>query len=248
MTVLVGVRCTDGVVIGADSMATSVAGVNPLAGFPTDKLSIIDGKVILAGTGAVGLGQRFQAIVDSHWKKKTFQKSCVECTKLLSANTINDFQSTGLRPTQHGYGFGALVAAPMEKRAELVEFGVADFQPERKDGKLNFVTMGSGQLLADPFMAFLSRVLWSGEQPDVKHALFGVYWALNHTIKYAPSGVGGPIKLATLQKANNDWSARILSSDELEETSQHIELVEEQIGKLPEQLLDDGNVEPVPTL
>ena len=50
--------------------------------------------------------------------------------------------------------------------------------------------MGSGQVLADPFLAFVSRVLWQGKQPDVKTATFGVYWALDHAIKFAPGGIG----------------------------------------------------------
>jgi hypothetical protein len=38
-----------------------------------------------------------------------------------------------------------------------------DFQPEIKRGKLFFVSMGSGQPLADPFLAFVKRVLWKDQ-------------------------------------------------------------------------------------
>jgi hypothetical protein len=60
-----------------------------------------------------------------------------------------------------------------------------DFQPEIKRGKLFFVSMGSGQPLADPFLAFVKRVLWKDQTPTVDAAKIGVYWALSHTIDCA---------------------------------------------------------------
>jgi hypothetical protein len=36
--------------------------------------------------------------------------------------------------------------------------------------------------------------------PTVDQARFGVYWVLDHTIKLAPGGVGGPIKMSELPK------------------------------------------------
>ena len=68
MTVLVGVLCSDGLVVGADSIATSSAGMHPLIQVRSDdKIKIIGGRVIIAGTGAVGLGQRFHAVVQKAW-------------------------------------------------------------------------------------------------------------------------------------------------------------------------------------
>jgi hypothetical protein len=76
---------------------------------------------------------------------------------------------------QLGLQFGALIGAYLEQAPRLVEFGSMDFQPEFKEGKLFFVSAGSGQLLADPFLAFVSRVLWKGMMPTVELARFGVY-------------------------------------------------------------------------
>ena len=90
--------------------------------------------------------------------------------------------------------------------------------------------MGSGQPLADPFLAFLSRVLWKNEAPNVRLGRFGVYWALKHTISLAPGTVGLPIKIAVLSKHDSGWQATF--SAENEEAEQFIDGVEASIGTL----------------
>ena len=103
-------------------------------------------------------------------------------------------------------------------------------------------------MLADPFLAFAGRVLWGEDKPDVKTAMFGVLWTLEHTIKYAPGGVGGAAKLAVLQKVKGQWNARLLEEVELQEQSQHIQQIEARISKYPSELLKDAEAElpPVP--
>lgn len=247
MTVLVGVRCTDGVVVGADSVATSAMGNNMLLQIQTDKLFIVGDRIIVAGTGSVGLGQRFHNVLQKAWSDKVFSKPCWDCLRQLTTSALQDFGSTGVQQRPPiGIGFGALLAAPLDDKAQLVEFGSADLQPEMKDGKVHFVSMGSGQMLADPFVAFISRVLWKGEPPDVKAGMFGVYWALDHTIKYAPGGVGPPIKLAVLQRRKGQWNARLLEEDELQEQAQHIAQIEDRFGSRPAQAINEATVEPPP--
>jgi hypothetical protein len=247
MTVLVGVQCTDGVVIGADSIATSAIGRSPLIQTATDKLAIVGDRVIVAGTGSVGLGQRFIGVVGKAWETKVFQKARWDCLKGITAEAVRDFQSTGVpQTTQSGFGYGALLAAPLEDHACLVEFGLPDMQPEVKSGKLNFVSMGSGQVLADPFLAFASRVLWGESTPDVRTAMFGVYWALSHTISIAPGGVGGPIKIATLRRKKGQWAAELMEETELQEHAQHIAQIEARIGDYPKTVLEAATASPPP--
>ena len=248
MTVLVGVKCTDGVVIGADSIATSSYGPARLMQVQTDKLSLIGDRVIVAGSGAVGLNQRFVHIVQQGWDGGIFGADCLGCSRNLSRAVLQDFQQTGVPfSPEQGWNYVALLAAPLEDQAELIEFGPMDLQPERKGGRLHFVAMGSGQMLAEPFMAFISRVIWGGEPPDVQTAMFGVYWALRHACLIAPGGVGEPIKLSTLRKGENgDWIARLLGEDELQEQAQHIAAIEERISDYPSCILQNAAVEPPP--
>lgn len=244
MTVLVGVKCTDGVVIGADSIATTTHGQSHLLQTPTDKIQIIGDRVIIAGSGSVGLFQRFGHVIHGLWGANHFRKSLWDCLRGISASTWQDFQSSNvpyLGPP-NGFGFGSLLAAPIEDRAHLVEFGLADLQPELKDGKLTFVAMGSGQMLAEPFIAFIGRVLWANGEPGVQKAMFGVYWALAHTIQFAPGGVGHPIQIAALKRVRGQWRAYLLNDDELQEQAQHIEEIEKRIGQYPKETLDAPRV------
>jgi len=247
MTVLVGVRCSDGVVVGADSMATSAHGNHGLMRMATDKIAVVGDRVIVAGTGAVGLGQRFQGVVKAAWDAKAFQKPCLDCCRSLATSGVNDFRSTGTPfNNQIGFGFGALMAAPLEDRAQLVEFAISDFQPEVKNEKLHFVSMGSGQMLAEPFMGFISRVIWGGQAPDVQQATLGVAWALQHAIQMAPGGVGLPICIATLKKDAGNWRARLLSEEELQEPMQHIAAIEDRIRQYPSEILAQAQAQPPP--
>lgn len=242
MTVLIGVRCTDGVVIGADSAATSAAGQMPLAKHQVDKIEIVGGRIIVAGTGQVGLGQRFTEIVKRANTNKNLQGTCVESSKFLAREAIQDFSFTGMQVGQ----YGALVAAPFDKEGCLVEFDTSSFQPEVKTGKMTFVSMRSGQMLAEPFLSFVHRTFWKMQTPSVKDALFGVHWALAHTILCAPGGVGDPISLATLTNRKNDWTAQIVGEDVLEEQRVHMAAIEDRISGYREDFFVDAEVQQVP--
>lgn len=242
MTVLIGVRCTDGVVIGADSAATSAAGNTLLLKLASDKIVIIGGRVIVAGTGQIGLGQRFADRVKSAHDAKLFQGSTIDVARALAKAGVDDFAST----RANCGSYGALLGAPIESSGQLIEFAAADFQPEIKNGKIHFVAMGSGQTLAEPFMSFVDRTFWKSKAPDVKTALFGVHWALAHTIRCAPGGVGEPICLATLQNGKNGWHAQLVSDEVLQEQAEHMAAIEDVIGNYRDKMLSSVEAEAVP--
>ena len=133
MTILIGVLCQDGVVIGADSSATFGAGPQ----FKTieqkcKKIEIIEEKVIVAGTGQVGLGQRFNYVVQEFWKAKGFTNHYLEVGRQLSAECIKNFASSQATKGQ----FGSLLAYTAGGKFFLCEFALSDFQPEFKDSVL----------------------------------------------------------------------------------------------------------------
>jgi hypothetical protein len=248
MTVLVGALCADGVVIGADSIATSTHGLHPLIQIRSDdKVITIGGQVIIATTGPVGLSQRFHGIVENCFNGGAFNTPCIQCMPAISAATIQDFVSTGVpRTPQDGFGFGAMLAAPIAGRHELIEFDHVTMQPERKTGTAHFVSMGSGQILADPFLAFVSHILWRGAMPTVKIATLGVHWTLSHAIQYAPGGIGAPIRIATLRNVNGSWRADLIQEDQMQEAAQHIGAIEERIGNYPAEIIEAASAAPIP--
>lgn len=231
MTVLVGLLCKDGIVIGADSSAT----FGPDLAHKTieqtvQKVFVVQGRIILAGTGQVGAGQRFTAAVDAAWLSNAFAKdhTPTEFSKRLCNVGIGDFGST-----QMSKGcFGALVAYPVKGKLCLCELAIADFQPELKTDSMWFASMGSGQPITDPFLGLMRRVFYPTGQPTVKEGLFLAAWALMHTIELNPGGINGPPQIATLTlNGKGDPEAHILSDDELEEHKNNVESAEKHLAQ-----------------
>jgi hypothetical protein len=232
LTIIVGVKCTDGVVIGADSIATSSASMTNIMQIESnDKIRIFDDTIIIAATGAVGYTQRLHLQIETAIKGSIFKNYKHDrLTQHIANKFIGDLQSSLAPnfPQFGGIGFGALMGAIVDDNPCLVEFATNNFQPEYKEKKSFFVSMGSGQPLADPFLAFVSRVLWHDRLPDVKIGRFGLFWALRHTLKHAPGLVGPPIRLATLKRREGKWVAS--EGDDDQEAAQFIENIEAQIG------------------
>lgn len=226
MTVLVGIRCQDGVVIGSDSSATfgHVGGVTIEQ--PTRKIEVIDDGLICAGTGQMGLGQRFCAQLATMHRASganTYKgRAGVEVGKQMAAAALQDFASTNAPRGQ----YGALVAFRTGKELHLCEFASADMQPELKTNDLWYASMGSGQAIADPFLALMRKVFWTNGMPTLADGIFASVWTLQHTIDINPGGVNGPIRLATLTwkdgQVGGTQLARFLSPEEI---GQHLESV-----------------------
>lgn len=211
------------------------------------KIRIFSDQVIVAATGAVGLSQRLDFHVEAAVKGSVFRNlKTLECATNISTRFLTDCQKSfvGSHPQFGGINFGAVLGALVENKPCLVEYATTDFQPEVKQGKLFFVSMGSGQSLADPFLAFISRVLWNNAIPTVKDAKFGVYWVLDHTIKLAPGGVGGPIKIAVLQSVDGKWKAEELP--EIQEQAEYISELEAHIGSFAQKAIQNAQTSPIP--
>lgn len=229
MTAVVGVLCQDGVVLGADSSATFVAGGQfSTIEQRTDKITVVANRVIVAGSGTIGLDQRFCAVVERAWNDKVFRGAPIEVGKKLSRMGLEDFQQTFLKPGQ----YAAVVAFPCEKNPCLLELGHPDFQPELKTEKLWYTSMGSAQPITDPFLALMRNVFWQDNPPPVAEAIFAVTWTLQHAIEVNPGGVGGPLRIAVLEKdGKGEMAGRVLDKKELE---QHEQAVTDAIKHLRE--------------
>jgi 20S proteasome alpha/beta subunit len=214
VTLLVGVLCSDGVVVAADSFMTLGQGPGQFTiSHQARKIEIVSNQVIVAGTGQVGLGQRFAAKVKELWGNNKLKGTEVESSRIIAEEALKDFSSTG---AQRG-SFGALVAFPKSQEVHLCEFASADMQPELKTKKAWFVSMGSGQSLADPYLALMRTVFWSDGPPNVEDGKFAAVWVVQHVLKAAPGFVGPPVDVAVLKKEAGGIRASFVSEDELEE-------------------------------
>lgn len=220
MTILVGIKCKDGVLIGSDSSATFAAGQIRTIEQTTKKIEIVDGKIIVAGTGQIGLGQRFYNQVEQGWKTGAFKaKKAIPMATKMCELARADFTSTQAPMGQ----YGALVAFPADHQLHLCEFATSDFQPELKTENIWYVSMGSGQIIADPFLGLMRNVFWSDGMPTLQDGIFIATWTLQHAIEVNAGGVNGPIQLAVLKNENGNPSARMLSQDEMIEHQQNVE-------------------------
>jgi hypothetical protein len=233
VTSIVGVLCSDGAVIGADGAVT--LGPTPSAPTieqPTEKISII-GHFIVAGTGDVGLNQRFCSVVERAWTTGILGKlSALEVGKHLAKHAIDDFSSTYAKMGS----YGALVAFVCKDKPYICEFGVSNFQPELRDERLWHGSIGSAQPITDPFLALMRRAFWKGGYPKVADAVFAVTWALDHAIEVNPGGVNGPVRVALLSKDGAQWKPRILGDKDLAEHHQNVEGAYEALRAYGEKL------------
>lgn len=233
MTLLIGIRCKDGVVVAADSAVTfGTLGGNTIEQ-KTQKIEIIGGALILAGTGAVGLAQRFSAQLEGlHATKAYSGKTPVEAAKQMCTAGVSDFSATSAKTGT----FGALVAFRTRKELCLCEFDVRDFQPELKDDRIWYASMGCGQSLADPFLALIRRVFWKEGMPSLADGIFAATWALQHAIEVNTGGVNGPIHIATLTwdgdpaKPDTKAIARCLTVDEIAQHCESVDAAEKHLA------------------
>jgi hypothetical protein len=241
MTAIVGILCQDGVVVGADSSVS----LGPSAQYrtieqPIEKIAIIGGSVIVAGTGAVGLGQRFQAIVAQKWSKGEFQEP-LTITKDLAKAFREDAAYTYAQPN-----YAAFVAFPCKKVPCLCEFLGTDFQPEQKDKRLWYCSAGSAVPITDPFLGFIRSVFWQDGMPTLSEGIFAATWTLQHAIEVNPGGVNGPARMAVLEQNKSSWSSRILPESELDQHQQAIQGAKEYLRDFRKQLRAEGATDEVP--
>ncbi len=246
MTLIVGIRCTDGVVIGTDSAVTFTAGQHLTIEQPSrQKIEVIDGHVIVAGTGAIGLGQRFADCVKKFWENKSFQnKSGVDVGRMLSNSALQDFSQTGINTPN----YGVLMAVACLGSAELIEFAPGNFQPEVKTRDSWYVSMGSGQLVADPLLGFMRRVFWGDEPPNRQEAVFAATMVLELGCGMAPTGVSKPIQIALLgPDKKGQFFSRRLNQEELLEHEGNVKGAIEHFGKYRDVLRGINTTRQLPT-
>ena len=215
MTLIVGIRCTDCVVVGSDSAIT----FGQSDRLPTimqpfrQKIEVIDDRMIVAGTGKLGLGQRFVDIASKCWRElDPAQINVLDFGRIVAMNGRNDLAQTGAVPGE----YGALVAVPVGSRAELIEFAVEDLQPELKTDESWYVSMGSGQIVADPLLGFFRKVFWGDDPPQRQDGVFAMTMVLTLACEMAPIGVAKPLQIAILSMDGGaEPTARRLTEEEL---------------------------------
>jgi hypothetical protein len=220
MTAIVGVLCRDGVVIGSDSASTSSTRSGPM-GFrtietPAKKITIIDDKIIVCGSGEVGLHQRFCFVLDVLSKGNAFSAHPIQVATQITQMVLAQFAQTNIHKGNIDYS--ALVAFHSGSEFKLCEFALGSLEPSFRSDDLWFACLGSGQPITDPFLGFLRKIFWPYRNaPGIKEGTFFTAWALHHVIDVNPGGINGPIQLAILESGDTGPVARSLDEGKIEE-------------------------------
>ena len=243
MTLIIGIKCRDGVVMGADSAATFATSTGQSTIIQSVTKLVNPAGPIIAGTsGPIGLGQLFADDIGKLWQDNKLRMgvSREDGMRLVRDAVAPDvqkvLQSAAAAAPSIGQNIAAqtvlsttLVALPVGGNAELFLCDHAGNPEAAID--LPYFTIGSGQIQADPFLAFIRRVFWPTGLPRISEARLAVVWALEHCISIHPGGVAAPIQLATLSKGSgNQFTAKILNEAEIDSHHEQIVEVEAYLG------------------
>jgi hypothetical protein len=236
MTLIVGIKCEEGIVLGADGAATfGVMGQTTIRQ-ATKKLDIMEGCVVIGVSGPIGLGQRIRGDVQTLWQEKKLggRKPHEAMTILRGAllgHVTPEMQMAQLSRNVIGQvGItsalcATIIALPVAKHASLFQFD-QNCSPEEATENLPFVSIGSGQPIADPFLAFIRRIFWPNRLPKIGEGILATTWTLSHAIATSPGGVSDPTQIVLLEQVKGDWRARELEHQELQEHKQAVDYAE----------------------
>lgn len=243
--------------LAADSAATyGNLGRSTIVQTSATKLTPIAGTLIVGMSGPVGFSQRYVETVDGLWRSNQFASLAPAAAMVLLANHLKaligsevqlmvEFAKVLGPAAASSVMCSTLVAMPIADEARLFQF---DHQgsPEEATESLPFVAIGSGEPIADPFLAFLRRVFWPTGLPTVSDGTLTAVWTLDHAIRTNPGGVGGQIHVLILETANGGWGVRELEDSQVQEHTQMIQLAEDRLRTFRDVLIPGSNEEPVP--
>ncbi|MDX6696203.1 MAG: proteasome beta subunit [Blastocatellia bacterium] len=236
MTLIVGVKCSDGIVLGADGAATfGTMGQRTIRQSVT-KLHIISHRVIVGVSGPIGLSQRITGRIENLYQENKFSGLNPVQAMTLIRETIwpdlfGELQAASIAKNVIGPVAmdsaiaSSIVALPLARRPALFQFDQQG-APEEATDDLPFIAIGSGQPTADPFLAFVRKIFWPKVLPSLEMGIFSTLWTLEHAIDTNPGGVADPKQIIVLEKSGKDYQARQLADEDLQEHYEAINAAE----------------------
>ena len=251
MTLIVGIQCSDGVVIGADSGVTYVdGGGNFTVMQESQKLHISEEFAILACSGDVTIAQQYADELDQILRlpetgDNKYRKSDGTSYDAPNRKKLLDEIRARFRERAKLIWEMAGQVAPLTGRRNDVPIcesllaipldGVPTLvQLDANLGPLDVsrlgsphVSIGSGQQSADPFLAFVRRVYYQDSIPTVAQGERLALWTLTNAINSSVGFLKEPVWISVL---GNDERARLIAEEELEEHREFIRRLEEQMS------------------
>jgi hypothetical protein len=246
MTLIVGVKCSDGIVLGADSATTQAAplGQNTIRQDTATKLHIAHSRIVLGCSGPVSLSQSYSAEVDDYLVKsqhrvrwRNVEEAKTALTKMFWDNHARlawerasvVAKTVGPGAAMTGCNHSTATAFAIGDHTHLLEF-TPECHAEEVTENVPFVAIGSGKLSADPFLAFLRRIFWPTVLPSLADGELAAIWTVDQVIRTDPGGVAGNVQVVTLKRdKNEEWRCVQLSENEI---GAHRELIADMEGRM----------------
>lgn len=233
MTIIVGILCSDGVVMASDSAVTfGDAGGATVEQLGMQKVHLLGGQLLYSSTGAVGISQLIADKIETNWKSraysgvKTAPAMMSRLGQEINALVLPYLQTAQMQRNVTGDASQSLcksmLAVPVNHKPFLFSF---DFNgaPEMSTTGTPWVAFGSGQRIADPFLAFLRRILFPESEPTVAVGRLAAIWAISHVRRINTGGVGGKIQVATMvSDGSGQPSVSVMDETDIQEHEQRV--------------------------
>ncbi len=244
MTVIVGILCSDGVVVASDSAATFSTGIGNLTigQQPMQKIHVVNNQILFATSGDVGLAQSTCHAIEKLHETKGKKFSGEIATKDAMALAIGqamiptfemarNAQAANLPPQAiiGGALCETIIAAPVDGRVHLYTFNPSG-HGTMATKQLPFVAIGSGQAIADPFLAFLRKIFFPEQLPSLALGTFAAVWTIEHVKATNSGGVSGDVQVATLENHKDSPTARRHKPEKMGEHLQNVVAVEKYLA------------------
>lgn len=254
MTIIIGVLCQDGAVVGADTTVTTTNTDRiAVAKDTTQKIRVFEEHcAVFTHCGEGGDGQRLERHFRNVAREVATRRrrvSIVDVAELVQKGVHSAFapyidgvqhafheatsRDVGLDEFERFYSRvsgsnGCIFTIPTSDGPAIIAVeGGGRACWHLSPPRETTVVMGSGDTIGLPFLLFVRRVVWDSQIPFVDDAVLGVLWTIQHAIGHAVSGVGGEAQIAVMR--DGERSAQMLGPEELGVPKRLIEEIEESM-------------------
>ncbi len=265
MTLLIGVQCTNGVVLGADSsatLATNGADVNDLA----HKITLVGDHALIAIGGASAMGLQFEhgartELESLHVAGELATLAHPELAAKISEQLIPAFlalkipelavkakELPGGEENLASILARCLIATFTNAGPCLLavnEFGLTDCAD-----KVPYAVEGNGDVAALPFLGYIRQHVWKNQPPDVGAGILAVLWAFRYAGRANPERLSEPYQLGVVERIGERLQARFLSETDLSEPKNLLDDFETNVmGQLLGRVVEEEKAQapPVPS-
>ena len=217
MTLILGLRCKDALLLVSDGQATANTSGQPTK-LPTRKLYTAWQNLAWGGSGSVGLSQHVEhALLNTYPQSTRFlKKKRHELRKDLVdliAKTIRPVLGNVLQlPNVPLPTLGILIVAWATDGPMILE--ISQNLSDQDHGQHGYSAIGSGDIF--PYFAMTSIAHYGIAERSLAEAKMIAYRIVDDAIKVAAYGLGPPIQMIEVVKSDSEVTAHELSSADLE--------------------------------